>query len=388
MSRMSAAMQQNAAPSTRRGIKAVNLETNARFVLPEDEFRRVLCAERKRSERSRKNLVLMLIDHGHECGEKVNACPLLTQVAGALRSAIRETDVAGWFDGNCALGVIFTEFGDSHVSVAAKAIEAKITNSLQQGLTTQLLSKIHISFYPFPDSWSKNGRAINSVLYPDLVEVQEKRKLSLLTKRCMDIIGSFCALVVLSPIFFMLAVLIKLTSRGPVAFRQERVGQYGSRFILLKFRSMHLSTDETIHKEYVRKFIAGNTEAASSTEKNKKPYKITNDPRVTWIGKLMRRTSLDELPQFWNVLRGEMSLVGPRPPIPYELEAYDLWHRRRLLEAKPGITGPWQVYGRSKTTFDEMVRLDLEYSRSWSPMLDVKLLLQTPRAVVSGDGAY
>ena len=102
----------------------------------------------------------------------------------------------------------------------------------------------------------------------------------------------------------------------------------------------------------------------------------------------MRRSSLDELPQFWNVLRGDMSLVGPRPPIPYELEAYDLWHRRRLLEAKPGITGLWQVHGRSKTTFDEMVRLDLEYSRSWSPMLDVKILLQTPRAVVSGDGAY
>jgi lipopolysaccharide/colanic/teichoic acid biosynthesis glycosyltransferase len=171
-------------------------------------------------------------------------------------------------------------------------------------------------------------------------------------------------------------------------FRQERVGQYGERFTLLKFRSMNLSTDETLHKEYVTNFIAGRANADSGNGKKKKPYKITNDPRVTWIGKLMRRSSLDELPQFWNVLRGDMSLVGPRPPIPYELEAYDLWHRRRLLEAKPGITGLWQVHGRSKTTFDEMVRLDLEYSRSWSPMLDVKILLQTPRAVVSGDGAY
>jgi lipopolysaccharide/colanic/teichoic acid biosynthesis glycosyltransferase len=204
----------------------------------------------------------------------------------------------------------------------------------------------------------------------------------------MDIIGSISALDVLSPIFLILAVLVKLSSRGPVAFRQERVGQYGSRFVLLKFRSMQISNDETVHKEYVTKFIAGKTQTESSTETNKKPYKITNDPRVTWIGKLMRRTSLDELPQFWNVLRGDMSLVGPRPPIPYELEAYELWHRRRLLEAKPGITGLWQVHGRSKTTFDEMVRLDLEYSKSWSPMLDVKIILQTPRAVVSGDGAY
>ncbi len=388
MSRMPAVVQQNAIPSRRRAPRAVNLETSKHFVLSKNEFRRVLCSERKRSERSRRHLLLMLIDHGQDCAEKVNPCPLLTQVAGALSSAIRETDVAGWFDGNCALGVIFTEFGDTQVSIAATAIEAKVTNSLQQGLTTQQLSKIHISFYPFPDSWSKDGKAINSVLYPDLVEIQEKRKLSLLTKRCMDIIGSLSALVVLSPIYLILALLVKLTSRGPVAFRQERVGQYGSRFILLKFRSMHLSTDETIHKEYVRKFIAGETEAASSTEKNKKSYKMTNDPRVTWIGKLMRRTSLDEIPQFWNVLRGDMSLVGPRPPIAYELEAYDLWHRRRLLEAKPGITGPWQVHGRSKTTFDEMVRLDLEYSRSWSPMLDMKLLLQTPRAVVSGDGAH
>jgi len=157
---------------------------------------------------------------------------------------------------------------------------------------------------------------------------------------------------------------------------------------LLKFRSMNLSTDETLHKEYVTNFIAGRANSDSGNGKEKKPYKMTNDPRVTWIGKLMRRASMDEVPQFWNVLRGDMSLVGPRPPIPYELEAYDLWHRRRLLEAKPGITGLWQVNGRSKTTFDEMVRLDLEYSRSWSPMLDVKILLQTPRAVVSGDGAY
>jgi lipopolysaccharide/colanic/teichoic acid biosynthesis glycosyltransferase len=388
MSQMSVAVRQNATPSRKRPPKAVDLETSKHFVLSENEFRRVLCTERKRSERSRKHLLLMLIDHGQDCGKKVDLCPLLTQVAGALGSAIRETDVAGWFDGNCALGVIFTEFGDTEVSVAAKSIEEKITNSLQQGLSTQLLSKIQISLYPFPDNWSKDGKAINSALYPDLVDMQKRRKLSLLTKRCMDIIGSLCALVVLSPIYLILALLVKLTSRGPVAFRQERVGQYGSRFILLKFRSMHLSNDETIHKEYVRKFIAGEMEAASSTEKDKKSYKITNDPRVTWIGKLMRRTSLDEIPQFWNVLRGDMSLVGPRPPIPYELESYDLWHRRRLLEAKPGITGPWQVHGRSKTTFDEMVRLDLEYSRSWSPMLDVKLLLQTPRAVVSGDGAH
>jgi lipopolysaccharide/colanic/teichoic acid biosynthesis glycosyltransferase len=117
-------------------------------------------------------------------------------------------------------------------------------------------------------------------------------------------------------------------------------------------------------------------------------YKITNDKRITPIGKFLRRTSLDELPQFLNVLWGDMSLVGPRPPIPYELAAYQTWHRRRLLDVKPGITGLWQVTGRSTVKFDEMVRLDLRYATSWTPWLDLRILLQTPLAVIKGSGAY
>jgi lipopolysaccharide/colanic/teichoic acid biosynthesis glycosyltransferase len=229
---------------------------------------------------------------------------------------------------------------------------------------------------------------VDAEFYPDLFEVEKKKKLSLLLKRVMDVLGAAVALVLLSPVFLLLAAAVKLTSKGPVFFRQQRVGRYGIPFEFLKFRSMHVSTDAAIHKEYVKKFIAGKATPSGSNLDAKVTYKITNDPRVTWIGKIMRRTSLDEIPQFWNVLEGQMSLVGPRPPIPYEIETYDIWHRRRLLESRPGITGLWQVYGRSKTTFDEMVRLDLQYSRMWSPMLDVKILLQTPRAVLSGDGAY
>jgi lipopolysaccharide/colanic/teichoic acid biosynthesis glycosyltransferase len=151
---------------------------------------------------------------------------------------------------------------------------------------------------------------------------------------------------------------------------------------------MHVATTPEIHREYVKNFIAGRAEPNSSNGDHGRVYKLTNDPRVTWIGKFMRRTSLDEIPQFWNVLMGQMSLVGPRPPIGYEIEAYDVWHRRRLLEVKPGITGLWQVHGRSRTTFDDMVRLDLRYSRTCSLISDFKILLQTPRAVFSGDGAY
>jgi len=358
-------------------------------MISEEQFRRMLCRERKRSERSRKHLLLMLIDSKGMKHRKGDAA-LMGKIAGVLNETIRETDLAGWFESGAVLGVIFTELGGTDVSAAVKIIESKVRTGLQKSFKPAQLSNFQLSFYAFPDGWEGNGhgRPVNVALYPDLFEVEKKKKLSLLIKRVMDLGGSAAAVILLSPVFLILAALIKLTSKGPIFFRQERVGQYGVPFVFLKFRSMHFSTDATIHREFIRNFIAGKSEDSGAKGNGKVVYKITNDPRVTWIGKIMRRTSLDELPQFWNVLMGEMSLVGPRPPIPYEIEAYDIWHRRRLLEAKPGITGLWQVYGRSKTTFDEMVRLDLQYSRTWSPMLDLKILLQTPRAVFSGDGAY
>jgi lipopolysaccharide/colanic/teichoic acid biosynthesis glycosyltransferase len=148
---------------------------------------------------------------------------------------------------------------------------------------------------------------------------------------------------------------------------------------------MYFQADSRIHREYVLQLIA--EEKGARDGRPKAVYKIKNDPRVTPLGRFLRKSSLDELPQLLNVLRGEMSLVGPRPPIPYEVEAYDLWHRRRFL-AKPGITGLWQVEGRSRVKFGEMVRLDLQYVESWSPWLDIKILLRTPWAVWLGTGAY
>jgi lipopolysaccharide/colanic/teichoic acid biosynthesis glycosyltransferase len=150
---------------------------------------------------------------------------------------------------------------------------------------------------------------------------------------------------------------------------------------------MHVRNDASTHKEYVRQLIAGKAEKHPSDGNEDGVYKITKDPRITTVGAFLRRSSLDELPQFINVLRGEMSLVGPRPPVPYEVEAYDLWHRRRVLEAKPGITGLWQVSGRSRIKFDDMVRLDLHYAQHWSPWLDLKIILRTP-GVMLGEGAY
>ena len=150
---------------------------------------------------------------------------------------------------------------------------------------------------------------------------------------------------------------------------------------------MHVDNDPSVHQEYVTKLIAGQAERIASNGNAEGVYKLRNDRRVTRVGNFMRRTSLDELPQFLNVLAGDMSLVGPRPAIPYEVAAYETWHRRRVLEVKPGITGSWQVTGRSRVKFDEMVRLDLQYAKSWSPWMDINILMRTPRAVIRGDGA-
>src|SRR5579885_1426244 len=205
----------------------------------------------------------------------------------------------------------------------------------------------------------------------------------------IDVVGSGVGLLLSAPVFLLIAALVKLSSKGPVFFRQQRIGQHGMPFTFLKFRTMYVNNDNNVHKEYVKKLIAGKAHAhAGSNGGETVVYKITRDPRITRIGSFLRRTSLDELPQLINVLLGEMSLVGPRPPIKYEVEAYDIWHRGRLMEAKPGITGLWQVSGRSRVKFDEMVRLDIRYARTWSLWLDLKILLRTPRAVLLGEGAY
>jgi lipopolysaccharide/colanic/teichoic acid biosynthesis glycosyltransferase len=356
--------------------------------IPQAEFRRLLCQERKRSERSRKSFLLMLVQH--KSSNLHNENLPLERIVRPLGGLIRETDTFGWFESNTILGVIFSELGDSELPLAVNSIEVKTRAALNRVLNANQVEALQISIYSYPQSWKDSGLslALDPVLYPDLYHLDENKKTSLFLKRVIDILGSAFALIILAPVFASLAALIKLTSKGPVFFRQERLGQFQVPFTFLKFRSMYVTTDAEIHRKYVKNFIEGRAEPNLTGGHQQRVYKLTNDPRVTWIGRFMRRTSLDEIPQFWNVLMGEMSLVGPRPPIGYEIEAYEIWHRRRLLEAKPGITGLWQVHGRSRTTFDDMVRLDLRYSRVCSPISDLKILLRTPRAVFSGDGAY
>jgi exopolysaccharide biosynthesis polyprenyl glycosylphosphotransferase len=227
----------------------------------------------------------------------------------------------------------------------------------------------------------------NSKFYDELLHETSPKRWPRAVKRSMDVAGSLFALLFGLPLFLAVALAIKLTSDGPVLFRQKRIGQYGRKFNFLKFRSMRVNNDASIHQEYIKKFIAS---GAAHQQPGDAPatYKIKADPRVTPIGSFLRKTSLDELPQFFNVLMGDMSLVGPRPPLVYEVECYNIWHRTRLLAAKPGITGLWQVTGRSRVKFDDMVRMDLQYATTWSLWLDVKILLQTPLAVFTANGAH
>ncbi len=360
-------------------------------VLDAEAFQRMISLERKRTERSRKPFVLMLLDMG-SCLPSDKNGKVLGKVLSALSLATRETDVTGWYENNSIVGVMFTEINIDDRGSILSTMMARVSETLRSNLSLEQFGQISISFHLFPEDWDHEvpkGPSSTTTLYPDLTRRDESRKVFRVVKRVMDIVGSLMMIIGLSPLFLVIAVAIKMTSEGPVLFRQRRVGQHGSTFVFLKFRSMYVGNDSKVHREYVTKLIAGQAERKPSNGNGNGNgvYKLTDDPRITKVGAFLRRTSLDELPQFFNVLKGEMSLVGPRPPIAYEVEAYDIWHRRRVLEAKPGITGLWQVYGRSRVNFDDMVRLDLRYARTWSPWMDVKILLRTPGAMF-GEGAY
>ena len=207
---------------------------------------------------------------------------------------------------------------------------------------------------------------------------------SRLLKRAFDLGISAFAIILLSPFWLLVAVLIKLDSKGPIFYTQERVGMDGRLFLLYKFRTMRAGAGPELHKDYQRAFIAGRAEANLGNAE-KPTYKLPSDPRITRAGQWLRRMSLDEVPQLLNVVLGDMSIVGPRPPIPYEVEAYELWHRKRL-DMKPGLTGLWQVSGRNRLPFAEMVRLDLFYIENWSLLLDLKIILRTVFVILGGEG--
>jgi len=360
-----------------------------RIILDQDAFSRALCLERKRADRSHRLFMLMLLDLtrliAHDRADKA-----LATVLKDLSLSIRDTDILGWHSHYTVLGILFTEISRENRHSILSTILSRVNGALYGCLTFEQFNRISISHHLFPEEWSHDvpHRPSQPLLYPDLLISSPKRKSFYSMKRLLDIIGSLLGLLFGMPLFLMIALAIKSSSKGPVLFRQVRVGQYGVPFIFLKFRSMRTDSSCHIHREYVSALIRGSALCKPVPGGREGIYKVTKDPRITRVGVLLRKTSLDELPQLYNVLLGQMSLVGPRPAIPYEVEAYESWHRRRVLEAKPGITGLWQVKGRSRVTFDEMVRLDVRYATAQSLWLDIKILLQTPCAVILGTGAY
>ena len=358
--------------------------------LDQELFLTMLRLERKRTERSHRRFVLMLLEVCSllKAGQSQDT---LDKVVAALAHSSRETDLKGGYQHDSVIGIIFTEVGAAEGKSVANALLTKVTNALCGTLSIEQINELNLSFHVFPEQSSERGGPgdpTDFTLYPDLDRTSDPKRSARVIKRSMDIAGSLFALILASPFLLVIAAIIKLTSKGPVLFRQERVGQHGRQFTFLKFRSMYFKNDHTVHQEYVKRLIAGTTGLDQETGRTPEVYKLTNDPRITPFGKFLRKTSLDEVPQFLNVLGGSMSLVGPRPPVPYEFECYEMWHRQRLVAVKPGITGRWQVGGRSRTTFDDMVRMDLKYSSSWTVWGDIKILWQTPRAVLSGVGAY
>jgi lipopolysaccharide/colanic/teichoic acid biosynthesis glycosyltransferase len=355
-------------------------------ILDQECFRRALIGERKRADRSRQAFILLLVRVSDR--RDADASSIRESVVGALTAARREMDILGWRERPTEIGLIVPEIREADLAGAWDGLAARVRRELAGRLGAQASAGLSIRRHVYPEPRRAGGEEpwpVDPILYPELRAGRTRRSAYDAMKRRLDVAGSLALLAVFAPLLLLTAIAVKLSSPGPVFFRQVRIGYMLRPFRMLKFRTMYAGADPGPHHEFVSWFIKASHQAPAPGKAGL--FKLANDPRVTPVGRILRRTSLDELPQLWNVLRGDMSLVGPRPALPYELEQYESWHRRRALEARPGVTGLWQVAGRSRTTFDEMVRLDLRYARTRSLWTDVKILLETPAAVISGKGA-
>lgn len=408
-----------------------------------DYFRQRYFIEQRRAERKGYEFALMILDLSSD-GRGLNFNPLLLKLEQMLlqtaRSVLRMTDVAvNYYYGKMA--ILLPDTTAEGAYLALKRIKAML-NEMAAANEAEIFQRMKIDVYCYPIQadeihqfvydrlvddnqptvqfektiqqmktyfcqrngnnrqvrlplmsslrWSPSMALVIENPFCWLSEIFEdmQESGSRAAKRALDLLIALALIILLSPLMALIAIAIKLTSPGPIIFRQERLGLMGKKFMMYKFRTMYRSRDETPHQQFVQDFIRNSERNYRLGMAENQIYKMQHDPRITAIGRLLRRTSLDEIPQLFNVLRGEMSLVGPRPPLQYEVELYDLWHRRRYLTVKPGITGLWQIYGRSRTTFDEMVRLDLAYSTNWSLRLDLKILLKTLLVPFNNDGAY
>ena len=356
-------------------------------IFDEELFKHTVTRERKRTERSGLAMVMLLV--GVQDSRPEHTSVLFAGIADALSAIMSDIDILGWFEQQSIMGLIVPEIDVANVASTCERLESEFREEILSRVKSDRTERLSIRLHVYPETQSReegNALSVDPLLFPELHSNQRQHSSFDMLKRGIDLFGSLSLLVVLSPLFLIIACLVKVSSPGPVMFRQVRVGHMMKPFGMYKFRTMHVNADPGIHRNYVSRFITS-SDKGQAQDKKHTVFKLTNDPRIAPLGHFLRKTSLDELPQLWNVLVGEMSLVGPRPPLWYELQKYKPWHCHRMMVAQPGMTGLWQVTGRSRTTFDEMVRLDLRYARERSLRGDIKILLATPAAVIKGNGA-
>lgn len=339
-------------------------------IVPEELFRTVLVNERRRARRNARRSVVLLVAVDNQ--GRSESPSTWARIVEAVSAATRQTDTLGWYRWRVVIGVILADvrtFDDGNAREFETRIQQEIAKRLDVGMAGGFSLRLHI--YPR-----------DPLLVP---EAHEERRIHYdPIKRGLDFVGSLTLMVGLSPILLLIAAFVKLGSRGPVLLGEVRVGQMMQPFTMLKFRTMREEANPEFDRGHDTWSIVPGCEAHDADNRDLGP---TKDPRLTRIGRVLCKTRLDELPQLWNVLRGDMSLVGPRPSFPDELQRYKPWHQRRVVDAKPGITGLWQVTGRCDTSFDDMVRFDLRYARTYSLGTDIKILLATPRAFLCGKSA-
>jgi lipopolysaccharide/colanic/teichoic acid biosynthesis glycosyltransferase len=331
--------------------------------------------EKSRANRSRTPLSIVMCD-GRDIQDEVLRNRELAEMLVALK---RETDMVGQI-GDGLFAVLLPDTGVA----GAERFTEKLCAQVRQRCAVRTITRT------YPDQLFDAllcGTSTSLDAFPFLEPAGHDRGYDQRIKRAIDVVGALALLVLFAPVMAATALAILSSTRDSVIFRQVRLGRGGVPFVFYKFRSMRSDADDRIHRRYVTSLIDGKLRESDQGDGQRPLYKMKCDPRVTAVGRFIRKTSIDELPQLINVLKGEMSLVGPRPPITYEAERYQPWHLRRILEVKPGITGLWQVIGRSRTTFDEMVRLDIRYIRERSLVLDLKILLKTVYVVLKCDGA-
>jgi lipopolysaccharide/colanic/teichoic acid biosynthesis glycosyltransferase len=373
-------------------------------VLGEALFKDALVRERKRADRSGTPFAVVLVDRGDGSSCEARWAAILRGVTAVKR----DTDVVGWLERGAVIGLLLPDGADGQ---SALKVLRRLRRELGRRLGESGLAALSIRLYAHHRrEGGLNGTAVGATIsLPVAAGRDETTALSAVEqelsaapsvdllleafmeqrrhpwrdvlKRGLDILGSLILVAFFLPLLVAVFIAVKWTSPGPALFRQARVGRRGKPFTMLKFRTMYVNAGHTIHDDYMTWFIKASSQQPRAETQF---FKLKHDPRITPVGRFLRKTSLDELPQFWNVLIGEMSLVGPRPPLQSEVDQYQPWHLRRVLEAKPGVTGLWQVSGRSRTTFDEMVRLDLKYARSYTLWTDIRILAATPFAMFKG----